>query len=102
VRSYAGVTAEPLIVEPGREAIVEAAAGAGLLAIGLSGRWQQEGLGLTRSQIARTAAAPILFVRRGTRPGALAPSEDVTRFSWSSPAIDVGPPRSETGPGATE
>ena len=27
-----------------------------------------------------------LFVRRGTRPGALAPREDVTRFSWSPPA----------------
>jgi hypothetical protein len=26
----------------------------------------------------------VLFVRRGSRPGALAPSTDVTRFSWSA------------------
>jgi hypothetical protein len=27
----------------------------------------------------------VLFVRRGSRPGALAPRSDVTRFTWSSP-----------------
>ncbi len=102
VRQYAGIAAEPLIIAPGREAIVEAAANAGLLAIGLSSRWQQEGLGETRSQIARTAEAPILFVRRGTRPGALAPSEDVTRFSWSSPVMNFGGPSSKIGPESTE
>ena len=51
--------------------------------IGLSERWQHEGLGPTRSEIAGAAPAPVLFVRRGTRPGALAPREDVTRFTWS-------------------
>jgi hypothetical protein len=25
----------------------------------------------------------VLFVRRGTRPSALAPREDLTRFQWS-------------------
>jgi hypothetical protein len=72
------------VAEPGREGIVEAARDAALLVIGLSDRWRQEGLGPTRSEIARAAPAPILFVRRGTRPGALAPREDVTRFTWSS------------------
>ena len=47
--------------------------GAGLLVVGLSERWRQEGLGPTRSEIARAAPAPVVFVRRGTRPGALAP-----------------------------
>ena len=42
--------------------------------IGLSERWRQEGLGPTRSEIAKAAPAPMLFVRRGLRPGALAPA----------------------------
>ncbi|MCA1679230.1 MAG: cation:proton antiporter, partial [Actinobacteria bacterium] len=46
-----------------------------------------ERLGATRSAIARAAPAPILFVRRGLRTGALAPADNVTRFSWSSPAM---------------
>ena len=84
VQQFAGVSAEPLIIEPGREAIVEASHAAGLLVIGLSERWREEGLGPARSEIARSAAAPILFVRRGTRTGALAPQDDVTRFTWSA------------------
>ena len=87
VQQYAGVVAEQVVAEPGREGVVQAAAGAGLLVIGLSERWQKEGLGAARSEIARAAPAPILFVRRGTRPGALAPAGDVTRFTWSSPGM---------------
>jgi Kef-type K+ transport system membrane component KefB/nucleotide-binding universal stress UspA family protein len=90
VQQYAGISAEPVVAEPGREGIVKAASGAGLLVIGLSDRWRQEGLGPTRSEIARAAPAPVLFVRRGTRPGALAPREDVTRFTWSSPGAGQG------------
>jgi Kef-type K+ transport system membrane component KefB len=85
VQQYAGISAQPVVSEPGREAIVEAAAGSGLLVLGLSERWKQEGLGPTRSEIAKAAPAPTLFVRRGLRPGALAPRGDVTRFTWSSP-----------------
>ncbi|MGI8803840.1 MAG: cation:proton antiporter [Solirubrobacteraceae bacterium] len=92
VQQFAGVFAEPLISTGGREGILEAAAGAGLLVSGLSERWRQEGLGETRAAIARAAPAPILFVRRGIRPGALAPRDDVTRFSWSSPAMGAGGP----------
>ena len=84
MQQYAGIPAEPLVAEAGREGVVDAAKGAGLLVIGLSERWREEGLGPTRSEIARAAPAPVLFVRRGTRPGALAPRDDVTRFSWSS------------------
>jgi nucleotide-binding universal stress UspA family protein len=84
VQQYAGIPAEPLVAEAGREGVVDAAMGAGLLVIGLSERWREEGLGPTRSEIARAAPAPVLFVRRGTRPGALAPREDVTRFGWST------------------
>ena len=89
VQQYAGIHAEPLVADAGKEGIVEAATGAGLLAIGLSDRWQDEGLGPTRSEITHAAPAPVLFVRRGTRPGALAPREDVTRFSWSGVGTGV-------------
>jgi Kef-type K+ transport system membrane component KefB len=88
VQQYAGISAEPVVAEGGREGIVEAASEAGLLVVGLSERWRQEGLGATRSEIAKAAPAATLFVRRGLRPGALAPRGDVTRFTWSSP--DMG------------
>jgi Kef-type K+ transport system membrane component KefB len=84
VQQLTGVGPEPVIAEGGREGIVAAAHGVGLLVIGLSDRWRQEGLGPTRAEIARAAPAPVLFVRRGTRAGALAPRRDVTRFAWSS------------------
>ena len=100
VQRFVGVAAEPLITEPGRDAIAKAAEGAGLLLVGLSDRWRQEGLGPTRSELASSAPAPILFVRRGERAGALTPREDVTRFTWSSPAIgtvhQVPPPQTTT------
>jgi len=95
VQQYAGIVAEPVVAEPGRDGIIAAAADAGLLVIGLSDRWKQEGLGPTRSEIAKAAPAPVIFVRRGLRPGALAPRGDVTRFTWSSagqPAITPGEP----------
>ncbi len=91
VQQFAGVSAEPILAEPGREGILAAAAGAGLLLIGLSERWHKEGLGDTRRAIARSAPAPIVFVRRGDRPGALAPATDMTRFGWSTAAL--GRPR---------
>jgi Kef-type K+ transport system membrane component KefB len=87
VQQYAGVLAEPVIAEPGRTGILAAAEGAGLLVIGLSARWRQEGLGPIRSEVARAAPAPIAFVRRGERPGALAPGDEFTRFTWSSPGM---------------
>ncbi len=87
VQQYAGVSATGVVAEPGRDGIVAAAAHASLLIIGLSERWRKEGLGETRRAIARAAPAPIVFVRRGERPGALAPAGDTTRFAWSSPDL---------------
>jgi len=83
VQQLAGVSTEPVLVGAGQD-VVRAASVAGLLVIGLSERWRQEGLGPLRSEIARRAPAPILFVRRGQRPGALAPKENMTRFQWSA------------------
>jgi hypothetical protein len=90
VQQYAGISAEPIVSTGGREGIVEAASSAGLLVIGLSDRWKSEGLGPTRSEIAKAALAPTLFVRRGLRPGALAPRGNETRFTWSSPGAGAG------------
>jgi Kef-type K+ transport system membrane component KefB len=87
LQQLAGVPAEPVLIEPGREGVLRAAEGAGLLVVGLSERWRDEGLGTARAEIARNAPVPTLFVRRGARQGALAPSDGVTRFAWSS----VGP-----------
>jgi Kef-type K+ transport system membrane component KefB len=83
VRQYAGISAEFTLAEPGREGVLGATAGAGLLVIGLSDRWQKEGLGETRRAIARAAPAPILFVRRGERGGELEPQSELSRYGWS-------------------
>ena len=84
VQQLAGVATEPVLVDLANDGLLRATEGAGLLVIGLSERWRDEGLGPVRSAIAKAAPAPILFVRRGTRPGALAPrTGDLTKFSWS-------------------
>jgi Kef-type K+ transport system membrane component KefB len=87
VQQLAGIATEPVLVNMQGDGLLQATHGAGLLVIGLSDRWRSEGLGELRSQIAKAAPAPILFVRRGTRAGALAPRGDVTKFAWSR----VGP-----------
>ena len=83
VQRTANVVAEPLLASPGREGVMALARGAGLLVIGLSERWRKEGLGRTRSEIAAAPPAPTVLVRRGLRPGGLAPRDSRTRFTWS-------------------
>lgn len=84
IQRLTGLAAEPVLVEPSDDGVLAATAGGGLLVIGLSDRWRTEGIGDLRSAIARKTHVPILFVRRGHRPGALAPRRDFTRFAWSS------------------
>lgn len=79
----AGVRAETLLAGPGADGVLEAAAGAGAVVTGLSERWQREGIGSARTRLVVEAPCPVLLVRRGVRPGALAPPEALTRFSWS-------------------
>jgi len=83
LQQLAGISAEPVLVTPGLD-VIRAATGAGLLVVGLSDRWRSEGLSPLRAEIASSAPAPTLFVRRGARPGALAPRDDMTRFRWSA------------------
>jgi nucleotide-binding universal stress UspA family protein len=77
------IDAEPQLVRPGPEGVLEASESAAVLVMGLSARWRQEGLGRTRLEVARRARPPVLLVRKGSRPSGVAPSETLTRFSWS-------------------
>ena len=83
VQQATGISTEPLVVAGGRDGIIAAAAGAGLLVLGLSDRWRREGLGPTRSAIAGAPPGAGAVRRRGTRPGLFAPKENVTQFRWS-------------------
>ena len=82
VQQLAGVAAEPVLVNPGPD-VLRASSGAGLLVVGLSERWRDEGLGPLRSELVKSAPSATLLVRRGERAGLLAGREDVTRFRWS-------------------
>jgi DNA-binding SARP family transcriptional activator len=82
VQRALGVAAEPLLVEPGAEALVAASREAVVTVVGLSDRWRKDGLGLARAALA-ASGQPTLLVRKGLRPGGLAPPENLTRFTWS-------------------
>jgi hypothetical protein len=83
VQGVLGVSAQPLLISPREEGMLEASGDAGVLVVGLSERWHREGLGAARLRLAREAAVPTLLVRKGLRPGGLAPPATLTRFSWS-------------------
>jgi hypothetical protein len=77
------VESQPLLVAPGSDGLLAAADDAGLVVVGLSDRWRQDGLGPVRLALAERARPPVLLVRRGLRPGGLPPSASRTRFTWS-------------------
>jgi DNA-binding SARP family transcriptional activator len=83
VQRTAGIVAEPVLTESGPAGVAEAAAGSAVLIVGLSERWREEGLGRARGELASRPPTATVFVRRGARPGGLAPAETRTRFSWS-------------------
>jgi hypothetical protein len=78
-----GITAEPLIVDPSAEALVAVARAAGVVVTGLTDRWRAQGLGRTRTALAVERGVTTVLVRRGLRPGGLAPADDGTRFTWT-------------------
>jgi hypothetical protein len=57
-----------------------------VLVLGLSERWREEGIGTVRAAIADAAPAPTLFVRAGSQGRGLAPSQTMTRFTWTQAA----------------
>jgi hypothetical protein len=83
VQQVVGIVTEPVLIRPGQEGVLEAARDARLLVIGLSDRWRTEGIGQARLAVARGVGVPTLFVRRGLRPSRVAPSETLTRFTWT-------------------
>jgi DNA-binding SARP family transcriptional activator len=83
VQRAVGVATEPLLVPRGAEGILSAAEQGGLIVSGLSERWRREGLGETRVALASQSGPTTLFVRRGLRPGGIAPQQSLTRFTWS-------------------
>ena len=83
VQQVVGIVTEPVLASPGEDTLLRAADDARLLVIGLSSRWRAEGVGSVRLAVASRASVPTLFVRRGLRPGGIAPTETLTRFTWT-------------------
>jgi DNA-binding SARP family transcriptional activator len=83
VQQVVGIVTEPVLIRPGEEGVLEAARDARLLVVGLSDRWRAEGIGQARLAVAMGVEVPTLFVRRGLRPSGVAPSETLTRFTWT-------------------
>ena len=76
-----GIEPETQLVPAGAAGVLQHPGGA--IVVGLSERWMSEGLGKARLQLVRQAPCLVLLVRRGLRPGGLAPPEALTRFTWS-------------------
>ena len=83
VQRTLGVAAEPLLLEPGRDALLRAIEATALVVVGLTERWQHEGLGVVRESLVSAAPCAVVLVRRGLRPGGLAPQAGLTRFTWT-------------------
>lgn len=83
VQQVVGIVTEPVLIPPGDGGVLDAAAGARVLVVGLSDRWRDEGIGSARTAIAAAAEAPVLFVRRGSTAAGLAPTHTLTRFTWT-------------------
>ena len=62
--------------------LVTAVRDAGLVVAGVSSRFRVDGIGTTRRALVEAGLAVVL-VHRGPRPGALAPRDARTRFTWT-------------------
>ena len=84
VQRSVGVDAQPLLVDPDPAALVAAAEPMGLVVIGLpERRTQRADLGPTRTALVEREHHATLVMRRGLRPGGLAPPGAETRFTWT-------------------
>jgi DNA-binding SARP family transcriptional activator len=83
VQRVVGIVTEPRLIPRGGEGVVEAAADARVLVIGLSERWRDEGVGAVRAAVAAATRAPVLFVRSSAHSRETAPSQTMTRFTWT-------------------
>jgi DNA-binding SARP family transcriptional activator len=82
VQATLGIAAVPLLLDSTPAALQTAAGEAAAIVVGLSDRWRTEGLGEAREAL-MSGQAPVVVVRRGLRPGGLAPSTSLTRFTWT-------------------
>ena len=92
VQQVVGIVTEPVLVPAGKDGVLEASRDARVLVVGLSDRWRGEGIGPARLALAAEAGIPTLFVRRGLRPSGVAPSETLTRFTWTLASEPGGRP----------
>jgi DNA-binding SARP family transcriptional activator len=83
VQRVLGIAAEPMLLPPAEADVLAAATEAAVVVVGLPERWHRDGLGRVRTALAASARPPALLVRRGLRPGGLAPRESLTRFTWT-------------------
>jgi DNA-binding SARP family transcriptional activator len=91
VQQLTGVSTEPSLAAPGDQPVLEAAEQASLLVAGFPSDWRRFGLGATRTTLATSARPTTLLVRRGLRPGGLAPGDSLTSFTWSLSEGYAGP-----------
>lgn len=92
VQQVVGIVTEPRLIQPGDSGVIEAAADARVLVVGLSERWREEGIGAVRAAVAN-APAPVLFVRAGLGARGLAPTQTMTRFTWTQAATTASRPQ---------
>jgi DNA-binding SARP family transcriptional activator len=93
VQRALGVEAEPRLVEVGGDGLVRASDEAGFVVLGLPEGWRTGGLGAARLALVESGTPPVLLVRRGLRPGGLAPGAKLTRYTWSLEPPGVVPGR---------
>ncbi len=77
LQRFSAMTAEPVLVAPGAEGILQESGS--LLVTSLPA----SGLDATRTALIEGTRSPILLVQAGLRPGGLAPEHTLTRFTWS-------------------
>ena len=82
IQRISSVVAEPVLLPPGSAGILRIAGDSHVIT-GLSPRFREEGLGEMRFELANESAGSVTFVRRGARPGVLAPPHTITRYTWS-------------------
>jgi DNA-binding SARP family transcriptional activator len=83
VQRALGVSSTPLLAAATEDALVAAVAPATAVVMGIVPGWRREGIGATRRALVDRAGSPVLVVHRAPRPGALAPRDSRTRFTWS-------------------
>ena len=86
VQQTTGIATEPLVIAGGRDGIGRPRRAPACWSSACPSAGARKVSEPTRSEIAKAAPAPVLFVRRGTRKGLFAPKENVTQFNWSMAA----------------